>query len=83
MAFLGEVIVAFLDLLTNVLRELLTDIRVDDVDDPLPREAVKVALLRQALPDFRVVLEHCQEDLDGQTWVERSVEMFDLVGFDV
>ena len=83
MAFVGEVVVAFLDHLSNVVRELLTDVRVDDVDDPLPREAVTVALLRQALLDFLPVPEHCQEDLDGQTWVERSVEMFDLTGFDV
>ena len=74
--FLGEFIVAFHDLLTNVLRDLLTNFRVDDVDDPLPREAVKIALIRQALPNLRFVLDFFQEFLDGQTWVERSVEMF-------
>ena len=83
MAVLGDRVVALLDGLTNEVLDAVTDHRVDDVDDPLPRKAVKVSLVRQAFLDCLVILGQLQELLDGQTWVERSVEMLDVFGVDV
>ena len=79
---LCHVIVAMLDQLGDPAAELVTHDRVNDVDEPLPRKARYVALVRHILAHSPVLRALLEDLVDGETLVHGDVEEPHLVLFD-
>ena len=72
-SILSYLVVPCFNALLNEVRDRLADDGEEHVDDPLPRQARHVTLIRQIVLDSIVLCTFFEESFDAETLVEWSV----------
>ena len=76
-------IIPLFNALLNEVRDRLANDGEEHVDDPLPRQARHVTLVRQIVLDSVILCTFFEESFDAETLVEWGVQRLDVSGLDV